>query len=487
MRLWLPRTMTGLVAAGSVLVALPLLAAVVLAGLALGRLSLHTQLLIDEGLTVTRLGSDLGDRVSTLERNARQYLALGDPALLEVFSVRERDAAQVLEQLANRAGLEASLAEHLAHVRQGLDEAGHVWSTSRNREALEAAADRIHSLIPEAQAIVIAGHEAVDAQVEQLREAATIARRVILLTTLALVPLAALLLLGFSIVVTRPLKRLRVSIAALGNACYEQPIAIEFPKEIQHLGEQLDWLRRRLAQLEADKDRFLRHVSHELKTPLASLHEGAELLREGSLGALTPRQREVAQIMAESAAELSALIGNLLAYAEWRQEHRQAEMTWFDARPLAEEVLAAQTLSISRRRLSAELELSWPRLFGSRTQLRAALGNLVANAIRHAPAGSAVTVRADVHDGHCELSVRDRGKGVPDDEKEKIFEPFVRGSYDQDSEIRGTGVGLSIVREAALAHDGMVDVEDAAPGAIFRMRWPIPQSGGPQSDAAGHA
>jgi two-component system sensor histidine kinase GlrK len=478
MRIWLPRTMTGLVAAGCLLAAMPLLAAVVLAGVALERLSRQGEALVEEGVTVARLGSELRDDVGNLERNARQYVALQDPALLEVFFDRLRETEVTLGRIEARKGLQAPFVEHMTRLRQGLAQAARDWMQGLpDAEALAAAADRIHTLTPETEAMIAAGRESVDDHVEELREATTVARRVMLLSALALIPLTAVLAFGFSVAVTRPLKRMSRGITALGNARYEQPIAIVFPSEMRRLGERLDWLRRRLAQLDADKDRFLRHVSHELKTPLASLCEGAELLREGSLGALTPRQREVAQIMAESAAELVASIDNLLAYAEWREERRQAQMAWFETRPLAEEVLAAHVLTLARRQLSAELELQTPRLFGQRSQLRAALGNLVANAVKYAPAGSVIELRAAALDGHFELSVRDRGAGVPDSDKERIFEPFVRGSHAEASAIRGSGIGLSIVKEAALAHSGNAEVEDAQPGARFKLAWPCPQPG----------
>jgi two-component system sensor histidine kinase GlrK len=278
----------------------------------------------------------------------------------------------------------------------------------------------------------------------------------------------------FSIAVTRPLRRLSRGIAALGHAQYAEPIGIGFPREMQRLGEQLDWLRRRLAQLESDKDRFLRHVSHELKTPLATLHEGAELLGEGALGPLTERQMEVTGIMSEAAGELAELISNLLAYAEWRDERRQQDADWFELQPLVDEVLSTHMLSFTRHEVSAELDLKTPRLFGNRSQLRAALANLIANAIRYAPAGTSVIVRAGIEGDACEISVQDSGRGVPEDEKHKIFEPFVRGAHDEQTSVRGTGIGLSIVKEAALAHGGSVVVDDAQPGARFRMRWPIP-------------
>jgi two-component system, NtrC family, sensor histidine kinase GlrK len=149
-------------------------------------------------------------------------------------------------------------------------------------------------------------------------------------------------------------------------------------------------------------------------------------------------------------------------------------MAWFEARALVSEVMLSHRLVLAKRRLTVELGMRSPRLFGQRTRLRVALDNLVGNAIKHAPEGTAIEVRVGVHNGSCELSVRDQGHGVPSQDKGRIFEPFVRGTEAEETSVRGTGIGLSIVKETARAHDGTVEVEDANPGARFRMVWPCP-------------
>ncbi len=313
---------------------------------------------------------------------------------------------------------------------------------------------------------------------ERLRAAAAAARRTLLVSSMTLIPLTALLALAFSAAVTRPLRKLGAGIADLGAGRYGRPVPIRFPVEMQRLGGQLDWLRRRLAQLEADKERFLRNVSHELKTPLASLQEGAALLRDEALGPLSPRQREVAGILSESIDELDGLICNLLSYAQWRRERQFPPMAWFEARPLVEEILARHRLSLERRHISTELRIETERLFGHRPQLRSALENLLSNAIKHAPPQTCIDIRLGTDAAGCHLSVRDRGRGVPEQEKRMIFEPFVRGTEAEEAGIRGTGVGLSIVQETILSHNGTVEVEDAEPGACFKMAWPYPADSG---------
>ncbi|NKF22417.1 HAMP domain-containing sensor histidine kinase [Solimonas marina] len=445
-----------------------------LAALALERVTNQTELLIDEGVAVSRLSGEMRDQLQNLERSIRQYLAIQDPALL-TLSERRWDMAHDLIREIEAHELDPQTARRAAEVRHGLADARLAWQVgTAEPESMRESVQRIHQIEPTLDAISEASRQRIDERLDHLRSASAHARRDMAISALTLIPLAVLLAYLFSVAVTRPLRDLYRTIAALGHGRYSHPVSIRFPREMRRLGQQLDWLRQRLAQLEADKDQFLRQVSHELKTPLASLREGSELLREGSLGALSPRQHEVAGILAESTVELETLISNLLAYAEWRSERKHALREWFDARPLIEELLTLHRLPMVKRELRAELRLHHVGLFGQRSQLRVALDNLLTNAIKHAPVGTVIEIEAVTTDSRCELSVRDHGRGVLDEEKQRIFEPFVRGTEVEERGVRGTGVGLSIVREVVVAHGGSVEVVDAQPGARFVLAWPCP-------------
>lgn len=469
----LPKTITGLVAAGCFVAALPLLAALLYAGIALEHLTQQTEAVLDRGIAVTQLGMRLREDLVDLERGARQYLVLRDTRLAEVTERRWTDAAEAMQQLrAGPAPLPASFA-----LGSAFDEASAGWHAEfADSGAMHDAVERIHGLLPAADALIAASRDETEMQMSRLRGDVRRARRQMLICALTLIPLGALLAWGFSVAVTRPVKQMFRAIAALGHGRYGPGAPVEFPRELRRLGQQIEWLRRRLMQLEEDKDRFLRQVSHELKTPLASLREGSELLREGALGELTQRQGEVAAILCDSTSELEGLIDNLLAYSEWRAGQQESQKTWFDARTLVEEVLSVHRLRLSKRELDTELDLHEERLFGLRTQMRVAFDNLITNAIKHSPSGGRIQVAVSAQHGNFELSVRDFGRGVADAEKETIFEPFVRGSETEEQGIRGTGIGLSIVRETLLAHGGSVAVEDACPGARFILCWPGPDA-----------
>lgn len=364
-------------------------------------------------------------------------------------------------------------------LQRQFDDAQKIWK-SNNKPAFPVHGtkliDTLVSLGNVTDSIVWSSRQQVSNQVSELKRTTDRARLQIILSAVCLLPLGALLTWGVLKSVTSPLRQLVHAIAVLRSGNYVGRIAIGYPAEFRRVGQHLEWLRRRLLRLEADKDRFLRHVSHELKTPLASLRGGTELLGDGGLGELGSSQMEVVQIMDEASRELETLIENLLTYAEWRAKRHFDPEEWFNTRALAEEVLAKHRLLMVKKNLNLQIHLEATQLFGRRNQLRVVLDNLLTNAIKHAPVGSDIEVAIKDYDQQFEICVRDHGKGVPDMQKNAIFEPFNRGSESEELGIRGTGVGLAIVLETLQAHGGSVKVEDAHPGARFRLVWPRPSA-----------
>lgn len=196
---------------------------------------------------------------------------------------------------------------------------------------------------------------------------------------------------------------------------------------------------------------------------------------DGAVGPLNARQAEVMQILFDAAIDLERQIRNLLAYAAWRDGLRTATPEWFDAQHLIDEVLAAHRLPMSKLDLHATVSVgTGVRLYGQRARLRIALDNLMSNAIKHAPAGSSIDIEAGHVDGCCYFSVRDRGRGIAEEDRERVVLPFVRGIEKEETGVGGTGVGLSIVSDTATSHGGELEILDAGPGARVRLVWPCP-------------
>ncbi len=472
---WLPRTMTGLVTIGGLLAALPMLVAVILSGVMLQQQAHQSEELLAEGLRIERIGAQLLKELENLERGTLQYIALNDAELLPVLERRSGAVTDILRQI-QREGFPPAVKHYALDMFNDLTSSGLIWTAqTADVEALGLVTRRIRRNTAAAETMIAMGRNSIDVRVQALQQKMSESRRMTRACAVVSIPLTALLAFGFSLAVTRPLRALRSGISALGTSNYRNEVSIAYPREMSRLGEKLDWLRRRLAMLEADKDRFLMHVSHELKTPLSSIREGADLMMDGTLGTMNPAQTEVVRIVFDASAELEQQIRNLIAYAEWRDGMRHATPEWFDSAELVREVLAAHRLALAKRGLRIELSTqAGLRLFGQRVRLRIALDNLISNAIKHAPASTAIEVAMGCRDSRCYMSVRDHGRGIAESERERVLEPFVRGTEKEETAVRGTGVGLSIVVDTVNAHGGELEIQDAAPGARVAMAWPHP-------------
>lgn len=469
----LPTSISGLMTIGCVVTAVPLLVALFLATSALERVTRLGENVVLDGVATTRLAMELRDGLIDLERNARQIEVLPSEQMRTVLVERLQSVHGTLLAL-DASGLGQRIRAPVSEVRERIDLARDRALLDDADAASPIAAPDVRKLVNVSERIIESGRRVIDDQTRELSQASMSARRVIWVSTLGLAPLAVILVFLAAAAIAGPVRRIGSGIQALGDGDYAARVSVSFPQEASELAGRLNWLGERLQQFEEDKDRFLRSVSHELKTPLASLREGSELLAREALGPLTPQQSEVAEILTESSSELESLIINLLTFAEWRAERRVEASDWFGIEPMLEEILRSRRLLLKRRNVKPLLQIETRKLYGQRARVREALDNLVGNAVRFAPAGTSLEIGSTTVDGQFELSVRDHGRGVDASEMEAIFEPFVRGAEAEEQGIRGTGIGLSIVREVARAHGGFVVVENAVPGARFRLIWRKP-------------
>ena len=223
-------------------------------------------------------------------------------------------------------------------------------------------------------------------------------------------------------------------------------------------------------------ERYVQHLTHELKSPLAGIRGAAELLAEDPPPEV--RARFLANIAAETE-RLHDLVERLLQLAGLERRERRVLAQDLAAGELVDEVLASFAAQAANKQVAVSAAVE-PGLMvrGERFLVRQALANLVANAIDFAPAGSAVEVAATGRDGMAELVVRDRGPGVPAWAVERIFERFYSLPR-PDTGRKGSGLGLAFVREVADLHGGSASVANRVDGgAEARLRLPGVYIGG---------
>jgi two-component system, NtrC family, sensor histidine kinase GlrK len=486
MNLLRPRSLSALVLLGLAIIALPLVGALVLAGVQMRQLSETSEQIIADGVGATRLTRDLFALSSSLERQVRLYPVLGDRRVIDAYSALDARLAEIETQLSREL--------RLANARASLMQFGEL------RKAITAqmlAAGTIPPDYPRMQAdfgrmeqlaVTLSTQISayIDTEVNGLRDRAQRAQQLTFWGFILLIPLTAGAIFLFSVRVGRPLGQIDRAISELGSGALHHPIAIGGPADLERLGRQLEWLRMRLLELAQERNRFLRHMSHELKTPLANIREGTELLMDGAVGELQAAQREVTGILRENGLRLQRMIENLLSYSAWQTTSVGLDVSEFRLRPLVKQIIENQQLALLSQRVRLDVNVDDLVVTADRGKVRLMLENLLSNAIKYTPRAGTIHIRARASGDLLLLEVADSGPGISPEERKHVFEAFYTGKAPA-GHIKGTGIGLSVVMEFVSAHGGQIEIVDGEwPGAHFLIRMPL-RSANNLQDGRAHA
>jgi len=296
--------------------------------------------------------------------------------------------------------------------------------------------------------------------------------------TQQLVIVALLLGLGLAAIasygILRPLRRLQESITQIGQGNFSAAVDIPAPKDLQDLVQTVKWMGKKLQELDDMKSEFLAHISHELRTPMASIREGTHLLLDEIPGPLSPAQRQTLQIMADSSQRLIHLISTLLDLSKMEAGMMPYQMATTDLRRVAESSVEKVRLLAESRHIQILTEVTngalWVPADGAR--MEQVLDNLLSNALKFSPEGGTVSLRmlSNPLEKLVRLSVSDTGPGIPAEELPHIFERFYQGRRQHKTVVAGSGLGLALAKKVVEAHGGRIWVEsELGKGATFHV------------------
>jgi two-component system sensor histidine kinase GlrK len=469
-----PRSFLGLCLASFVLVAAPLVAALAYSAWHSERLAQQSRHAVFSAAQAARASRTLVNRIGSLERLATLQVSEGAPDVTQDLARVHASFRQVAQELA-QLPLEQ---DQLAALKRTLAQEQRLYELLAGPRDAQPGAERAQvaaltaRLAEDASEVLAISTQVADREVLRLRAEAESVQRQLVLLVLFSTAVALALALALTRHIARPIAGLDAAIRQLGGADFERPIAVRGPEDLKTLGERLDWLRRRLVELESEKNRFLRHLSHELKTPLTALREGAELLHDEVGGPLSDSQRRVVSIMKDNSVKLQRLIEELLDYQ--RALHAAAALAprriALDA--LVREAARAHELAAQAKGQKLALELERVQVTADPDKLRSILDNLIGNAVKFTPAGGSVAVKARASGDEAVIEVVDSGPGVPAEERESIFDSFFRGRAEGAARVEGSGLGLAIAREFVEAHGGKISVLAGEHGAHFRVALP---------------
>jgi two-component system sensor histidine kinase GlrK len=456
-------------------------------------------------------------RIGALEENAGKYLVTRDPGYLEKF-VEARIAFEEGLHHLDSSGLSERERAELGELRAAWPEfldiaAGLEASPTAN---VRAGADGLLLLLDEqvdrlrfaARSLGEASQEAMEAR---LRSSAAAARHAERISWGVLAGALLIGVLGAGLIVrsiSEALRRLQEGTREVAAGNFHYRLYAYRDDEFAQLSRDFNVMTRRLGELDQMKKDFLSKVSHDLKTPLASMQETTRALLEEVPGPLTERQQLLLQLNHQSGERLSAMIAKILELSALEAGALGFEPQRHDLVMLARR--AIQEVELAGGEYDVELTTSLPAeplpVFCDGDRISRVLVNLLENAVKFSPRGGEVHLAlefladrplpvpamrrdgvtggpagADLATGFgagaAVVTVRDAGPGIPDAEKEMVFERFYQAEGGKRIHRRGVGLGLTICREIVTAHQGALWVDDTPGGGCtfsLVLPWGVP-------------
>jgi signal transduction histidine kinase len=266
-------------------------------------------------------------------------------------------------------------------------------------------------------------------------------------------------------------------------------------RELEDKNQKLQVAYDRLKELDRLKSNFLATVSHELRTPLTSIIGYSEMLVEGLAGELTAEQRDFVQTIRDKGDQLLALIKGLLDLSKLESGTMSLRKNNVDVAALVKDVVSTMAPTARKKEveLTFEVEKGLPQIWADGERLRQVLLNLTENAIKFTPVSGSVRLTAkltgmDASNGGeaggmvllgarrtaVEIGVADTGIGIPEAERNRVFDAFYQVDSSSTREAGGTGLGLSIVKRLVDGHDGSVRIQSNQPrGTVFLVTIPV--------------
>jgi two-component system sensor histidine kinase GlrK len=457
---------------GFVVVTVPLVIALVTAAIYVDRLTTHGERSVFEAVNATQSSRMLVEHVTAMERSARQFQVLNDRSLLDAYKSRRKQLQSTIGEL-QRLDLNPVQRETIDTL-VALEGAAYMRLNDKGSGTAEIAAaiDSFPAINTAAREVLSESSQLIGESVSEIQQLAERARRLLLWQVLTLIPIALLLTGLFIALIIKPLRQIDQSIRRLGDGHFDREITVGGPNDLRELGRRLEWMRQRLLALENQKVTFLRHISHELKTPLTTIREGSELLKEQVVGALNEEQAEIVNMLKQQSLKLQRLIEDLLSFSTLELDSRRLRHEPVALAQLIGELAANHKLAARSRSVELHLQLEPVSVMGDYDKLRTIVDNLISNAVKYTPAQGRVRIELARRPGGAVIDVTDTGPGIDPDERDKIFAAFYQGRARSTGPVKGSGLGLSIAKELIHLHHGTIEIIDGDSGAHFRVFLP---------------
>ncbi|WP_136038009.1 HAMP domain-containing sensor histidine kinase [Candidatus Colwellia aromaticivorans] len=443
---------------GFTLVALPLVLALIYSTMQVNLMSKQSAQAIFSVVALTKVNRELNENQLKLERYASQFIVLKDVELKVDYLAQEVQILALVND--NLAVYKDERLAQLSHNFSSIITKVHELITTKSIDdnSLEFIQNQFVSLTEVSRQIHLRSDVLINNQADKIDKTAKQISGTMLISLL-IIPMTLIIAGVFLYLITTPLKLLIAKIQSLEQGDFENEIKLKGFPEVREIADALEIMRLRLHALELQKSSFIRHISHELKTPLAAIREGTELLYDNSVGELNDEQQEVCYIIKESVNRLQRLIEDLLNFNIVLDSTSLQDREKIALQPLFENVLADHKLDIKRKKLEIIQMVEEVIIYSNAKQLKVVLDNILSNAIKYSSDQGTIGIYSEFKNKQLQLSIVDNGPGINPDIKEKVFDAFYQGQAPENSQIKGSGLGLTIVKELLMRLNGEISIQ----------------------------
>lgn len=284
--------------------------------------------------------------------------------------------------------------------------------------------------------------------------------------------LSLLILLLFTHVVYRPIRKITIGAEEYSAGHLDYQIPVHSRDEIGYLANTLNYMSGELNNSGEYQRKFIANISHDFRSPLTSIKGYLEAIVDGTIDA--ENQEKYIKIVLNETNRLEKLTESLLTLNDLDVKSRLMNLQAFDINKVIKDTAATFEGICRKKKISIELILSGMQLYAyaDMEQIQQVLYNLLDNAIKFSPNESTITIETIEKNGKILISVKDRGKGISKESLPKIWDRFFKEDSSRGKDRKGTGLGLSIVKEIISAHNQNIDVistEDVGTEFIFSL------------------
>lgn len=442
---------------GFTLVALPLVIALIYSSIQVNQMSNQATKTIFSVASLTTANRELNENQLKLERFASQYVVLKDAELKANYLAQELFILSLVDnkiKIYNDKVLD-DYSQQFASVIALIHQL--IINQSFDENSLDAIQYNFVKLAKVSKKINQRSIDLINLQANEIQLTAEQLSNTMLISLL-IIPATFIIAGIFIFLITTPLKVLIKKIQSLEQGDFENRIVFKGSPEITEIADALEVMRLRLHALELQKSSFIRHISHELKTPLAAIREGTELLYDNSVGKLNDEQQEICHIIKASVSRLQRLIEDLLDFNIVLDSTSLQDSEKITLLPLLNNVLSDHALDIKRKKIIISQRVENISIYSNAKQLKVILDNILSNAIKYSPDSGTIELSSTVKNKQLVLNIIDNGPGIPDSIQGNIFDAFYQGPAPENSQIKGSGLGLTIVKELLMRLNGNIEV-----------------------------